>query len=114
MSKVPAKNSELWVTNWYYSPGCVQQGECLIQHLEVCKGGTTRAGYMTEVPAATLARFMEGSCGVSCPSGPTYGHSGGSGGGNPDPNVTVTTTTDTTTSTTITTTTSTTIMTMVE
>jgi len=48
---------------------CKQQGECTIQFLETCMGGTTKPGLMTEVPKETMDRFMEGSCETACPAG---------------------------------------------
>jgi hypothetical protein len=75
------------------APGCTQQGECLVQHLEVCKGGKTKSGFMSVVPSATLDRLMTGSCEADCPSG-SYGHgSYGSGGSSGGTTSTVTTTT---------------------
>jgi len=53
--------------------GCVQQGECVIQHIGACKGGFTKPGYMTEVPKETLDRFMGQSCEVDC-ANENYGH----------------------------------------
>jgi len=74
------------------SPGCTQQGECLVQHLEVCKGGIAKPGFMTDVPADVLNRLMMGSCETDCPKA-NYGHrSYGS-----DSKLTVITTTTTTT-----------------
>jgi hypothetical protein len=75
------------------APTCSQQGECLVQHLEVCKGGTTKTGFMSAVPAATLTRLMTGSCETDCPNA-NYGHGGsGSGGSGGGTTTTVTTTT---------------------
>jgi len=72
---------------------CKQQGECMIQHLEVCKGGTTKEGQMTELPKEVMNRFMEGSCDVDCPKGRRHGsYSRGAG----PSNVSTTTTTTTT------------------
>jgi len=77
------------------APDCTQQGECLVQHVEVCKGGTTKSGFMSEVPAATLNRLMTGSCEVDCPNA-NYGHgsygSGGSSSGGTTSTLTTTTT----------------------
>jgi len=72
---------------------CKQQGECMIQHLEVCKGGFTKPGFMTEIPKALMDSFMEGSCEADCPKGR---HGGGSYSRGGSSNVSTTTTTTTT------------------
>jgi hypothetical protein len=53
--------------------GCVQQGECMIQHIGACKGGFTKPGYLTEVPKEVLDRFMGDSCESDCAE-ENYGH----------------------------------------
>jgi len=55
------------------NPDCKQQGECAVQHLQVCKGGTTKPTFMTPLSSSTLARLMTGSCEADCP-GIHYGH----------------------------------------
>jgi hypothetical protein len=49
---------------------------------------------MTDVPAATLARLMEGSCDIDCPNA-YYGHGSGGGGGSQSNDTTTETTTTT-------------------
>jgi len=61
-------------TKEWKNPDCKQQGECVVQHLHVCKGGMAKEGEMTKVPEATLERLMGKSCGKSCPAA-RYGHS---------------------------------------
>jgi len=78
-------------TEWseeYQNAGCTQQGECMVQHLEVCRGVITSPGLMTELPQATMDRFMTGSCERECPKGRRGGGSYSRGG-----NGTTTTTT---------------------
>jgi len=75
------------------NPDCVQQGECLAQRLEVCKGGTTKAGFMTALPTAVYDRLMADSCERECASS-WYQHNWG--GGDDDSNTTITVTTTTT------------------
>jgi hypothetical protein len=72
---------------------CKQQGECMIQHIEVCKGGFTKPGYMTEIDKSLMDSFMEGSCEADCPEGRRGG--GSYSRGEPS-NVSTTTTTTTT------------------
>lgn len=72
---------------------CKQQGECMIQHIEVCKGGFTKPGYMTEIDKSLMDSFMEGSCEADCPEGR---HGGGSYSRGEPSNVSTTTTTTTT------------------
>jgi hypothetical protein len=69
--------------------GCVQQGECVIQHIGACKGGFTKPGYMTAVPTDVLQRFMGDSCESDC-ADESYGHR--SRGGDAEGTTTTTTT----------------------
>merc|ERR1719321_502856 len=34
----------------YGNGACVQQGECMVQYTQVCKGGTTKSGQKEELP----------------------------------------------------------------
>lgn len=72
---------------------CKQQGECTMQFLETCMGGTTKPGLYTEVPKETMDRFMEKSCETACPKGRRGGGHYSRGG---KTNGTTTTTTTTT------------------
>jgi len=77
----------------YDNADCKQQGECMIQHLAVCKGGFTKPGFMTEIPKDLMDSFMAGSCEADCPKGRRGG--GHYSRGTPS-NVSTTTTTTTT------------------
>jgi len=72
---------------------CKQQGECMIQHLEVCKGGMTKPGFKTELSKEVMDRFMQGSCEADCPKGRHGGGSYSRGGASGTGTTTTTTTT---------------------
>jgi len=59
--------------NWD-GTNCTQQGECLVQHVHICKGGTTKSGYMSALSQDVMNRLMTGSCETQCPNA-YYGHS---------------------------------------
>jgi hypothetical protein len=56
-------------------------------------GGTTKPGYMTEMPKETMDRFMEGSCETACPAGRRGGGHYSRGGDGTGTTTTTTTTT---------------------